>query len=450
MDNGLFVLGVDVGTSRIRCVAVNRKGKTLSQAEVPVEVKHPTPDASELDPEELWQIFKQVVKSTLEAGSLSPSNAKCMGITNLRNTFLLWERKSGRPICNLITWQDRRAAQDVIDWNKSFQLKLVQAGGSFAYNLTRSNRFKAASVISFTTNHVAPRLWWFLNKDESYRARGKRGELCFGTVDTWLIWKLTDGAVHATDYSNVSGTVLFDTYQVDWSGLLLTFFNVPREILPEIKDSGTFYGDCAEHIFGSCIPITGNISDQTSANFAQMCWEPGDAKCTMGTGMFVCINTGKRPHASITGFYPVIGWKIGEDLTFFAEGMFSSIGSVVEWGKRFGLYSNPKDTEAIARLVDDSGGLCFVPCFDGIQAPYNDSKSTASLIGLSHDTSQAHIVRAMLESFGFVCKQLFDVAREEVKHKITSINVDGGVLVTILFHSLPLTFCSYQSEDLLK
>ncbi len=427
IDERLFVLGVDVGTSGIRCVAVDKQGNTLAQSRIPIKVQHPTPDASELDPEEVWQGFQQVVKNTLESGSLSASNVKCLGITNLRNTFLLWERKTSKPLCNFITWQDRRAAQGVLDWNNSFQLKSIQAGSTLAHYFTRSKRFKAASVIKFTTNHVSPRLWWLLEQDESYRIRARNGELCFGTVDTWLIWKLTDGQVHATDYSNVSGTVLYDTYQLEWSGLLINLFDVPREILPEIKDSGTLYGHCADHIFGCRIPITGNISDQTSSTFAQMCWTPGDVKCTMGTGMFVCINTGKRPHASVTGLYPVIGWKIGDDLTFLAEGIFSSIGSVVEWGKDLGLYSNPSETESIATSVESTNGVCFVPCFDGVQAPYNDPKSTASIIGITHNTTQAHIVRAMLESFAFVGKQLFDVAIDEVEYVIKNVRVDGGV-----------------------
>lgn len=425
VDERLFVLGVDIGTSRVRCVAINKEGKTLAHQELPIEVQHPTPDASELDPEELWNSFQRVVKNALV--SLSPSNVKCIGITTLRGTFMLWERESGKPLCNLITWQDRRAAESVIDWNESLQLKLIQTGGSFAHFFTRSKKFKAASVIKFITAHVAPRLWWLLNENPTWRSRAKKGELCFGTVDTWLIWKLTDGKVHATDYSNVSGTVLYDTYQLDWSGLLLNMFDIPKEILPEIKDSGTLYGHCADHVFGCSIPITGNISDQTSSTFAHMCWKPGETKCTMGTGMFVCINTGNRPHASVTGFYPVIGWKIGSDLTFLAEGMFSSIGSVVEWGKKAGFYSEPSKTEQLATSVDSSGGLCFVPCFDGIQAPYNDPRSTASIIGLTHDTRQAHIVRAMLESFAFTCKQLFDVAIDEVEYPITKVRVDGGV-----------------------
>ena len=422
-----FVLGVDVGTSRIRCVAVAKDGTTLAQRETPVRVIHPTPDGTELLPEEIWQGFQKVVNDCLESGGLSAKEAKSIGITTLRNTFLLWERGTGNTLCNFISWQDRRAAQDCKDWNQSATVKALQSGGILAHFFTRSKRFKAASVVNFFTNQVAPRLYWLLNTLEGARERAKRGELCFGNVDTWLLWKLTGGQVHATDYSNISSTVLYDTYQMCYSGLLLGLFNIPKEMLPEVKDTGCFFGNTIEDIFGVSIPIHGIVSDQTSAAFGEMIWEPGDAKCTMGTGMFMCINTGTKPHASLKGLYPIIGWKIGDDLTFVAEGMFSSIGSVVEWGKRFGLYSDPSETEDLATSVENSGGVSFVPCFDGIQAPIRDPNATAAILGINHKTTQAHVVRAMLESFAFMCKALFDTADDEVEHKVRRIKMDGGV-----------------------
>lgn len=422
-----FVLGVDVGTSRVRCVAVDHSGNTLSQRESSVQVIHPSPDASEIDPEKLWLSFKKVILETLQSASLRPEDASCLGITTLRATFLLWERETGRPLCNFSTWQDRRTVKECTEWNQSVQMKTLQAGANIAHFFTRDKRFMAASVMKFMTNHVTIRLWCTLNQISGSRERARRGELCFGTVDTWLIWKLTNGRVHATDYSNVSATAFYDTYQLEWSGLLLKVFDFPSQMLPQIRDSGGSFGVCDETILGAPIPITGIISDQTSATFAQMCWEPGDVKCTMGTGMFVNINTGRRPHASMTGFYPVIGWKIGDDLNFLAEGMFSSIGSVIEWGMRFGFYSNPAETEEMALSVTDSCGVCFVPCFDGIQTPQNDPNSTASIIGITHNTRKEHIVRAILEAIAFVSKLLVEVANSELSHPVKRIRVDGGV-----------------------
>ncbi len=421
-----YTLGVDIGTSNIQCVAVKRDGQVIAKHQLPVKVIHPTPGACEIDPEELWRSFKEVVKVTLRQASLEPA-AACLGITCQRNTILLWKRETGKPLCNFITWQDRRAAKDCERWNESMKKKTIQAASSFLHFFTRSKRFLAASVISFITGMSAIRLHWLLNNLEGVREIAEKGEVCFGTVDTWIVWKLTEGKVHATDYSNVSTTVMYDPYTMDWSNLLLSLLEIPSAILPEIRDSGGDFGISVAHIFGQGIPITGVISDQTSAAFAQMCWEPGDAKCTFGTGMFLSINTGNKPHASVTGFYPTIGWKIRDELVFFAEGFFASIGSVVEWGQKFGLYSDPSETMALATSVESSGGVCFVPCFSGMQAPYNDPNCAASIVGVTYDTRKEHITRAMLESFAFTCKQLYDVAVEEVSYPIEKIRVDGGV-----------------------
>jgi len=292
---------------------------------------------------------------------------------------------------------------------------------------TRSKRFLAASIISLTTQHVAPRLYWAMNNIPDAKKLASEENLCFGTVDTWLLWKLTNGDVHATDYSHVCTTVLFDTYQMKYSDAILNVLGLPRSILPEIKDTGGLFGHVSREHFGAAIPITALISDQTSAMFAQGCWEKGDMKCTMGTGMFMSINTGDKPHASLSGMYPTVGWKIGSEIAFLAEANFPSCGSVCEWGKSFGLFSDPSETEAIASSVENSDGVCFVPAFDGIQAPYNDPKATASVIGITHNTTKENMVRAMLESIAFTFKQLYDVAEDELSTPIKKIRVDGGV-----------------------
>ena len=255
----------------------------------------------------------------------------------------------------------------------------------------------------------------------------REGGLCFGTTDSWILWKLTEGAVHATDYSNISTSALFDPYQLQWSKLMLNVLGIPESILPEVRDSGGLFGHVPEKVFGAAIPITGVISDQTSAMFAQGCWERGDLKCSMGTGMFMCLNTGSKPHASLQGMYPVIGWKIGSDLTYIAEANFPSCGSVVEWGKRFGLYSDPSESEAVATSADDTEGLCFVPAFDGIQAPFVDPLATAGIIGMTHNTRGKHVVRALLESLAYSFKMLYDTACSEVGFKVKRVCVDGGV-----------------------
>ncbi|XP_064391030.1 putative glycerol kinase 5 isoform X2 [Halichondria panicea] len=399
-----YVLGVDVGTTRIRCFAIDKEGRSLSSHFTGVEVLHPQPGYSEIDPECLWQGFKDVVSTTIGSGHLDPSQASCLGITCQRNTFLLWNRSTSQPLCNLITWQDRRADEVCKLWNSSMQFKFLKLGGGFLHLISRSKRFLAASIVTLTTQQVAPRLYWALNNVEGAKKLANEENLCYGTVDTWILWKLTNGSVHATDYSHVSPTLLFDPFQMKYSDTIINVLGFPRSIFPEIKDTGGLFGHVAAEHFGAAIPITGVISDQTSATFAQGCWEPGDLKCTLGTG-----------------------WKIGSELIFLAEANFPSSGSVCEWGARFSLFSDPSETEAIAESVQDSNGVCFVPAFDGIQAPYNDPRATASVIGITHSTTKEHLVRAMLESLAFTFKQIYDVAQGELSVKIKQIRVDGGV-----------------------
>ncbi len=422
-----YVLGVDVGTSRIRCFAVDKEGQILSSHFSAITVLHPQQGHCEIDPEGIWQDFKEVVSKTLSNGQLDASKAACLGITCQRNTFLLWNRSTGVPLCNFITWQDRRADQVCKDWNTSMQLKLLNMGAGMMHFFTRNKRFLAASIIILTTQQVAPRLYWALNNIEGAKDLMAKDELCFGTIDSWLLWKLTNGMVHATDYSSVCTTVLYDPFQLKYSDILLNLMGFSKSMLPEVRDTGGDFGCVDENHFGAAIPITAVIADQTSATFAQCCWNPGDLKCTLGTGMFLTINTGHKPHASLSGYYPVIGWKIGADLTYLAEANFPSCGSTVEWGKNFGLYSDPSDTEAVAESVTNSGGVRFVPAFDGIQVPYNDPRACAGMMGITHNTHKEHIVRALLESLAYTFKQIYDVGMSEVQLKNNRLCVDGGV-----------------------
>jgi putative glycerol kinase 5 len=304
---------------------------------------------------------------------------------------------------------------------------MINVGAGMAHFFTRSKRFLAASIITLNTQHVVPRLYWALNNIEGAKNLMNTNDLCFGTIDTWLLWKLTNGKLHATDYSNVSTTVLYDPYQLKYSDTILNVMGFSRTMLPEVRDTGGDFGVTEQCHFGAEIPITAVISDQTSAMFAQGCWNPGDIKCTLGTGMFLAINTGRKPHASLSGYYPVIGWKIGSELTYLAEANFPSCGSAVEWGVKFGLFQQPSESEAIAESVSDSGGVCFVPAFDGIQVPYNDPRACAGIVGLTHNTQKEHMVRALLESLAYTFKQVHDVGMTEIKMQNTRLCVDGGV-----------------------
>lgn len=422
-----YVLGIDVGTTKICCIAMDRAGQQVASHAADVVVQHPQPGHSEIDPEDLWERLRDALAETMRRGGLDPKDAACLGMTCQRNSFLLWNRETGKPVCNLITWQDRRAADVCKEWNESMQFRFLHAGASFLHMFTRSKRFLAASIISLQCQMVAPRLYWALKNVRGASELAQEGKLCFGTTDSWILWKLTDGAVHATDYSNVCTSALYDPYQLQWSKTIINLLGIPENILPEVRDSGGMFGCVSDHLFGASIPITGVISDQTSAMFAQGCWEKGDLKCSMGTGMFMCLNTGNKPHASLQGLYPVIGWKIGSEIAYLAEANLPSCGSVVEWGKRFGLYSDPAESEALAESAEKIDGLCFLPAFDGFQAPFTDPHASAGILGLTHNTQPKHIVRAMLESLAYAFKMLFDTACSEINFKVKRVCIDGGV-----------------------
>ncbi|MED6263801.1 putative glycerol kinase 5, partial [Characodon lateralis] len=255
----------------------------------------------------------------------------------------------------------------------------------------------------------------------------EEGNCCFGTIDTWLLFKLTKGRVHATDYSNASSTGMFDSYQMCWSGFLSSLVSLPLSIFPQVENTGHNFGSIDPSIFGVSIPIMSVMADQQAAMFGECCFDVGDVKITMGTGTFMDINTGVKPHTSLAGLYPLVGWKIGSDVVYLAEGNAADTGTAIKWAQELELFSDVTETSDMAYSVSDSDGVCFVPSFSGLQAPLNDPRACASLMGLKPSTTKSHLVRAILESIAFRNKQLYETMLRETHIPITQIRVDGGV-----------------------
>ncbi|MED6235170.1 putative glycerol kinase 5, partial [Ataeniobius toweri] len=255
----------------------------------------------------------------------------------------------------------------------------------------------------------------------------EEGNCCFGTIDTWLLFKLTKGRVHATDYSNASSTGMFDSYQMCWSGFLCSLVSLPLSIFPQVENTGHNFGSIDPSIFGVSIPIMSVMADQQAAMFGECCFDVGDVKITMGTGTFMDINTGVKPHTSLAGLYPLVGWKIGSDVVYLAEGNAADTGTAIKWAQELELFSDVTETSDMAYSVSDSDGVCFVPSFSGLQAPLNDPRACASLMGLKPSTTKSHLVRAILESVAFRNKQLYETMLRETHIPITQIRVDGGV-----------------------
>uniref|UniRef100_A0A8C0F599 glycerol kinase n=1 Tax=Bubo bubo TaxID=30461 RepID=A0A8C0F599_BUBBB len=319
-----------------------------------VESLYPHPGWVELDPEVLWSHFVGVIKEAVQAAGLHMRQIAGLGISTQRATFITWHKRTGKPFHNFISWQDLRSAELVNSWNKSLLLKAEEAA--------------------------------------------KKNNCCFGTVDTWLLYRLTKGSVYATDYSNASATGVFEPFTKCWNPTLCNLLSIPMSIYPSVKDTSFNFGSADSEIFGAPIPIMAVVADQQSAMFGECCFHPGDVKLTMGTGGFWNVNTGGHLFASRSGLYPLIGWKIGEEVVYLTEGCMSDIGTAIKWAQDINLFTNVDETAKMARSIVDSQGVCFVP---GFQVSVNDPYLCASFMGLKPSTTRNHLVRAILESIAF-------------------------------------------------
>ncbi|XP_064929075.1 putative glycerol kinase 5 isoform X2 [Columba livia] len=375
-----YVVGVDVGSTVVKCHVYDRAAAVRGSSCRKVESIYPRPGWVELDPEVLWSQFVGVIKEAVQVAGLHMRQIAGLGISTQRGTFITWHKRTGKPFHNFISWQDSRSAELVNSWNKSLLLKAEEAA--------------------------------------------KKNNCCFGTIDTWLLYRLTKGSVYATDCSNASATGIFEPYTKCWSPTLCSLLSIPTSIYPSVKDTSFNFGSADSEIFGVPIPIMAMVADQQSAMFGECCFHPGDAKLTMGTGGFWNVNTGERLFASWRGLYPLIGWKIGEEVVYLTEGCMSDVGTAIKWAQDINLFTNVDETEKMARSVVDSQGVCFVP---GFQVSVNDPYLCASFMGLKPSTTRNHLVRAILESVAFRNKQLYDIIVKDVRIPLQNIRADGGV-----------------------
>ncbi|KAM6198854.1 glycerol kinase 5 isoform 2-T2 [Sarcoramphus papa] len=375
-----YVVGVDVGSTVMKCHVYDRAAAVRGSSCRKMESLHPRPGWVELDPEVLWSQFVGVIKEAVQGAGLHMRQIAGLGISTQRGTFITWHKRTGKPFHNFISWQDLRSAELVNSWNKSLLLKAEEAA--------------------------------------------KKNNCCFGTVDTWLLYRLTKGSVYATDYSNASATGVFEPFTKCWNPTLCNLLSIPMSIYPPVKDTSFNFGSADSEIFGVPIPIMAVVADQQSAMFGECCFHPGDVKLTMGTGGFWNVNTGERLFASRRGLYPLIGWKIGEEVVYLTEGCMSDIGTAIEWAQDINLFTNVDETAKMARSIVDSQGVCFVP---GFQVSVNDPYLCASFMGLKPATTRNHLVRAILESVAFRNKQLYDIIVKKVRIPLQAIRADGGV-----------------------
>ncbi|MFN8632561.1 MAG: glycerol kinase GlpK [Chloroflexota bacterium] len=410
-----YILALDNGTTGSAALVFDRRGNPVGMADREIRQGYPEPGWVEHDPHEIYRTTLAVAREALDSAGVTSKQLAAIGITNQRETTILWDRKTGEPIAPAVVWQCRRSAQ--------ICQRLKQAG------LEPIVRERTGLVIDayFSASKIA----WLLDNVPGARERANAGELAFGTVDSWLLWKLTGGAVHVTDVTNASRTMLYNIHERRWDSLLLESIGVPESLLPEVRPSsgilGEIAGEARELLGGAAVPISGVAGDQQAALFGQACFTPGMSKNTYGTGSFLLLNTGDRAPSSRLGLLTTVAWQVGDQYTYALEGAVFVTGAAVQWLRDgLGIIKTAAETEALARSVPDTGGVYFVPAFAGLGAPYWDMYARGAIVGLTGATRREHVVRATLEAIAFQTADVLAGMRDEGGVEVPVLRVDGG------------------------
>jgi len=411
------VLALDQGTTSSRAILFGRDGRPIASAQEEFEQIYPQPGHVEHDPEAIWKTQLDVTKEVLSRGRRNPSDVAALGITNQRETTIVWEKSSGKPVANAIVWQSRITAP-ICDRLKAEGLEAT---------------FRERTGLVVDAYFSGTKIAHLLETIPGLRARAEKGEVLFGTVDSFLIWRLTGGKRHVTDYSNASRTLVYNIHKLDWDDELLRILKIPRAMLPEVQPSSSVYGETDRSLLGAALPIASDIGDQQAATFGQACFEPGAAKNTYGTGCFMLMNTGAKPVASKNGLITTIGWGLGGKVTYCLEGSVFIAGAVVQW-LRDGLkmIATAPDIEKLAASVTDAGGVFLVPAFVGLGAPHWNQGARGTIVGLTRGTTTAHIARAALDSMAYQTREVLDAMQQDSGTPLGVLKVDGGASVNNL------------------
>jgi glycerol kinase len=404
-----YVAAIDQGTASSRCIIFDHSARIVSIAQKEHQQVFPRPGWVEQDPEEIWRNVEEVVQGALDNAQLAPSDLVALGIANQRESTLVWERESGAPVHNAINWQDMRTAALV-----------HELGGDVG-----QDRFRERCGLPLATYFSGPKLRWLLDNLPGLRERAEAGEVLFGTMDSWLIWKLTGR--HLTDVTNASRTMLMGLETLDWEDELLDAMGVPRAMLPEIRSSSEVYGEARGMLAG--VPVASALGDQQAALFGQTCFSAGEAKCTYGTGSFLLFNTGERPVQSANGLLTTVCCRIGsEPPTYALEGSIAITGALVQWFRdKITLIGSAPEIETLARTVEDNGGCYFVPAFSGLFAPHWRSDARGVIAGLTGYITKGHIARAVLEATAWQTREVVEAMNTDARMPLRTLRVDGGM-----------------------
>jgi glycerol kinase len=407
-----YVLALDQGTSSSRAIIFDNKLQVVGIEQLEFTQIYPKPGWVEHNADEIWESQYKVCNDLIIKLQIHPSEIAAIGITNQRETTVVWERKSGKPVYHAIVWQDKRTSDFCND------LK----------NKGLSQLFKSKTGLVIDSYFSATKINWILEHVEGLREKAEVGELCFGTIDSWLIWKLTNGQLHITDYSNASRTLLYNINTLSWDKELLSVFNIPEAILPQVKSSSEIYGNTFIDLFGGVeIPIAGIAGDQQAALFGQTCFEKGTAKNTYGTGCFMLMNTGEKPVLSESGLLTTIAWGIDGKINYALEGSVFIAGAAIKWLRDgLKLIKNAGETLDIAQNLDSTEGIYVVPAFSGLGAPFWDMYARGAILGITQGVTDKHIIKATLESIAYRTKDVLDAMCKDSGIQLKELNVDGG------------------------
>jgi glycerol kinase len=411
---GRYILAIDQGTTSTRCILFDAQGMPVAMAQQEHRQIYPRPGWVEHDALEIWENTEGVVRQALAKAGARPAEILAIGITNQRETTVIWERETGRPIYNAIVWQDTRT--------DALCAELAQEGGQ--------DRFRPQTGLPLATYFSGPKIAWLLEHIPGARARAERGELLFGNIDTWLIWNLC--GEHVTDVTNASRTLLMNLHTLDWDDHILSVLGIPRAMLPRIRPSVEIYGTARGVLEG--VPVAGDLGDQQAALFGQTCFAPGEAKNTYGTGCFMLLNTGETPIPSQAGLLTTLAYQIaGQPAVYALEGSIAISGALVQWLRdNLGLISKSAEIEALARSVEDNGGIYFVPAFSGLFAPYWRSDARGVIVGLTRYVNKGHLARAALEATAYQTREVLEAMEADSGVKLSVLKVDGGMVVNEL------------------
>ena len=406
-----YVMALDAGTTSNRCILFNEKGEMCSVAQKEFTQFFPKPGWVEHDAEEIWSTQLEVAKEAMANIGVTPADIAAIGITNQRETAIVWDKETGEPVSHAIVWQCRRTSE--------YCDSLKDKG------LTDKFREKTGLVID--AYFSATKVRWILENVEGARERAERGELLFGTVETWLIWKLTKGTVHVTDYSNASRTMMFNINTLEWDDEILAELNIPKCMLPEVKPSSCVYGNANPEFFGAPIPIAGAAGDQQAALFGQTCFTAGEAKNTYGTGCFLLMNTGEKPVFSKNGLVTTIAWGLDGKVEYALEGSIFVAGASIQWLRdEMKFIDSAADSEYMAKKVKNTNGCYVVPAFTGLGAPHWDQYARGTIVGITRGVNKYHIIRATLESLAYQVNDVLQAMRADSGIKLETLKVDGG------------------------